>query len=90
MFTDASELSSLRRENDESRILLQLDKDLISEYDALIRESDSQISEKEQLLLQVARTLQSVQEEKQRQEEELRHCKKRVWMSLFCDVAAAL
>ena len=78
MFTDASELSSLRRENDESRILLQLDKDLISEYDALIQESDSQLSEKEQLLLRVTRMLQSIQEEKQRQEEELRHCKKRV------------
>lgn len=78
VFTDASELSSLRRENDESRILLQLDKDLISEYDALIQESDSQLSEKEQLLLRVTRMLQSVQEEKQRQEEELRHCKKRL------------
>ena len=90
MSADASELSNLRRENNESQVLLQLDRDLISEYDALVRESDSQISEKEQMLLQVARALQSVQEEKQRQEEELRHCKKRVGVSLVCDVAATL
>ena len=82
ILVDAAELSSLRQENDASRELLQLDRDLFAEYDALVSESDSQLTANEKMIHELALELQRTQEERQVQEEELKSCKRRVGCEL--------
>lgn len=75
---DSAELSSLRQENDANRTLLQLDRDLLEEYDALVTESDSQLTANEKTIQDLALALRRAQEERQVLEDELQTCRRRV------------
>lgn len=75
---DSAELSSLRQENDANRELLQLDRDLFDEYDALVTESDSQLTANEKTIHDLALALRRAQEERQVLEDELQTCRRRV------------
>ena len=78
MFADSAELSALRQENESNRALLQLDRDLFAEYDALVDESGSQLSAREHALRALAQALQRAQAERQSLEAELQSCQRRV------------
>ena len=63
--------------------MLQLDEAIINEYSAVIEENKATIEEKEKLLKMVASALQSVTEEKDKQEQELKSCNERVMLIML-------